>query len=159
MGVISVVLLVLFVIASMLLVLVVLVQDDQGEGFGGLFGGSAASFGARTGNILTKFPTVLAVAFLVGAFALAWLNRTPELGDVVNRARLESLRSGEEDENWWVEAGEITGDEETIGETAESTTEAGASGDGAGEASAASESSGTEGTASEGGGSEGGESD
>ena len=111
MGIISVVLLVLFIIAAALLILIVLVQDDQGEGFSGLFGGSSASFGPRTGNILTRFTTVLAIVFMVGAFALAWLNRTPELGDVVSKARLESLRS-DEDSSWWVESGEIVNADE-----------------------------------------------
>lgn len=110
MGVISIVLLVLFIVAAALLILIVLVQDDQGEGIGGLFGGSSASFGPRTGNILTRFTTILAMVFMIGAFALAWLNRTPELGDVVSKARLESLRASE-DSSWWVESGEVVSGE------------------------------------------------
>jgi preprotein translocase subunit SecG len=107
MGVVSIVLLVLFVIASVLLMLVVLVQDEQGEGLGGLFSSGGTSFGPRTGNILTRFTSILGAAFLVGAFAVAWLNRTPEVGDVVDRARLERLQ-GQQQADWWVEQGQLS---------------------------------------------------
>jgi preprotein translocase subunit SecG len=103
MGLVSAILLIFFVIASVFLILLVLVQDEHGEGLGGLFSGSGASFGPRTGNVLTRFTTILAAAFLAGAFAVAWLNRTPELGDVVSRARLEAIQSGEQDA-WWVQS-------------------------------------------------------
>jgi preprotein translocase subunit SecG len=106
MGIVSVILLVIFVVACVLLVLVVLLQDEQGEGLGGLFSGSSASFGPRKGNVLTRFTTILGAAFLVGAFAVAWLNRTPEAGDVVRKARLEQLKSGQQSD-WWVETGTI----------------------------------------------------
>ena len=106
MGIVSVILLVLFVIACVLLVLVVLIQDEHGEGLGGLFSTGGTSFGPRTGNILTRFTSVLGVVFLVGAFAVAWLNRTPEIGDVVRKARLEQLQ-GANQESWWVEQGQL----------------------------------------------------
>jgi hypothetical protein len=44
----------------------------------------------------------LGAIFIVGAFALAWLNRTPESTDIVEKARLERLQEAEES-NWWVE--------------------------------------------------------
>ena len=103
MGLLSIVLLVIFAIASLLMILVIMLQDDQGEGIGGLFGGgSSSAFGSRSGNILTRFTTVLGAIFIVGAFALAWLNRTPESTDIVEQARLEQLQEAE-DSNWWVE--------------------------------------------------------
>lgn len=83
---------------------VVLIQDDQGGGIGAMFGGgSGTPFGARTGNVLTRLTTVLAIIFLVAAFALAWINRTPEAGNVIGRARAERLL-GIERSDWWVEA-------------------------------------------------------
>jgi preprotein translocase subunit SecG len=118
MGIVSIVLLVLFVIACVLLVLVVLVQDEQGEGLGGLFASSGTSFGPRTGNILTRFTSVLGVVFLVGAFAVAWLNRTPEIGDVAEKARLEQLRGGNQ-EDWWVESGQLDAQPAETGTLAE----------------------------------------
>ena len=55
MGAIGVILLVAFVIISILLVCLVLIQNEDGEGMGGLFGGSnSQAFGARSGNVLTK---------------------------------------------------------------------------------------------------------
>jgi preprotein translocase subunit SecG len=103
MGFLSVVLLVIFAIASVLMILVIMLQDDQGEGIGGLFGGgSSSAFGSRSGNILTRFTTILGAIFIVGAFALAWLNRTPESTDIVEKARLEQIQQSEQS-NWWVE--------------------------------------------------------
>jgi preprotein translocase subunit SecG len=103
MGLLSIVLLVIFAIASLLMILVIMLQDDQGEGIGGLFGGgSSSAFGSRSGNILTRFTTVLGAIFIVGAFALAWLNRTPESTDILEQARLEQLQAADES-NWWVE--------------------------------------------------------
>ena len=103
MGLLSIVLLVVFAIAALLMILVIMLQDDQGEGIGGLFGGgSSSAFGSRSGNILTRFTTVLGAIFIVGAFALAWLNRTPESTDILEKARLEQMQETEES-NWWVE--------------------------------------------------------
>ena len=103
MGLLSIVLLVIFALAALLMILVIMLQDDQGEGIGGLFGGgSSSAFGSRSGNILTRFTTILGAIFIVGAFALAWLNRTPESTDIVEKARLEQVQ-GAEESNWWVE--------------------------------------------------------
>lgn len=103
MGLLSIVLLVFFAIAALLMILVIMLQDDQGEGIGGLFGGgSSSAFGSRSGNILTRFTTILGAIFIVGAFALAWLNRTPESTDILEKARLEQVQQAEES-NWWVE--------------------------------------------------------
>jgi preprotein translocase subunit SecG len=103
MGLLSIVLLVIFAIAALLMILVIMLQDDQGEGIGGLFGGgSSSAFGSRSGNILTRFTSILGAIFIVGAFALAWLNRTSEASDIVERARLEQIQAAEES-NWWVE--------------------------------------------------------
>ena len=103
MAIISILVLVIFVVSALLLMAVVLIQDDQGGGIGAMFGGgSGTPFGARTGNVLTRATTVLAVVFLVAAFALAWMNRTPDAGNVIGRARAERMR-GIERTDWWVE--------------------------------------------------------
>jgi len=103
MGMLSIVLLVIFALAALLMILVIMLQDDQGEGIGGLFGGgSSSAFGPRSGNILTRFTTILGAIFIVGAFALAWLNRTPESTDIIEKARLEQMQEAEAS-NWWVE--------------------------------------------------------
>ena len=104
MGLIGGILLVLMGISAVLLVLVVLVQDDQGEGIGGIFGGgSSTAFGSRSGNVLTRFTAVLAAIFLVTCFGLAWINRTPTAGDVLSKARQAAL-NGTDQQSWWVQA-------------------------------------------------------
>jgi preprotein translocase subunit SecG len=103
MGLISVVLLVILVVSAVLLVLVVLVQDDQGEGLGGIFGGgSTTPFGSRSGNVLTRFTAILAAVFLFCIFGIAWMNKTPEAGNVIGIAREQSLK-GSQQQSWWVQ--------------------------------------------------------
>lgn len=98
----GILILAVFIISALLLVLVVLIQDDQGQGIGGMFGGGEGSspFGSRTGNVLTRFTSVLGAVFLIAAFALAWINRTPDRDDFLERARLQTLEA--EDGRWWV---------------------------------------------------------
>ncbi|GAB4366762.1 MAG: hypothetical protein Kow009_03560 [Spirochaetales bacterium] len=100
MFIVSGILIVLFVLSALLLVAVVLVQDEQGEGLGGLFGGgSGTPFGSRSGNVLTRITSILGAIFILTAFGLAWINRTPESGDVIGAARRqESTQTGVE---WW----------------------------------------------------------
>ena len=103
MGLLSIILLVLFALAALFMILMIMLQDDQGEGIGGLFGGgSTTPFGSRSGNILTRFTSILGVIFIVFALALAWLNRSPGTTDIVEKARLERVQEAEESD-WWVE--------------------------------------------------------
>jgi preprotein translocase subunit SecG len=96
---ISVILLVIFVISALLLIVIVMMQDDQGEGLGGIFGGSSnTAFGSRSGNILTRTTSILGAIFMLTSFGFAWINHTPESGDVIRAARQEA---GIEQEDWW----------------------------------------------------------
>jgi preprotein translocase subunit SecG len=100
MGVLGILLLVIFVITSLLLIGIVLIQDEQGEGLGGIFGGgSNAPVGNRTGNILTKTTSILGAIFFLTSFGLAWLNRTPEAGNVEAAARQLEAEQGAIE--WW----------------------------------------------------------
>jgi preprotein translocase subunit SecG len=111
MGALSILLLIVFGITSLLLIGVVLLQDEGGEGLGGIFGGGGAGpVGNRSGNILTKTTSVLGAIFLVTAFALAWLNRSPDTGNVEAAARqLEG--EGDGSVLWWeVEENEDDGE-------------------------------------------------
>jgi preprotein translocase subunit SecG len=128
MGVIGIVLLVVLVISAVLLVLVVLVQDDQGEGIGGIFGGgSSTAFGSRSGNVLTRFTAALAAIFLVCCFGVAWTSRTPSGGDVIQKARQQSL-SGTTDQSWYAPTGNAAGTAAGPAAGATGTTAGGASG-------------------------------
>ena len=87
---------IIFVISALLLAALVLLQDEQGEGVGGMFGGgSGTPFGSRAGNILTRATAILGAIFLLSAFGVAWLNRTPSTDDVEARARARQLEQGQ----------------------------------------------------------------
>lgn len=99
MGFLGVVLVVVFIATSILLVGVVLLQDEQGEGLGGIFGGgSSTPFGSRGGNVLTRFTTILGAIFLFCAFGIAWVNRTTQSGDVLAAAKKQQATQSTE---WW----------------------------------------------------------
>jgi preprotein translocase subunit SecG len=101
MGFLAIVLLVVFVLICLLLIGLVMIQDDQGEGLGGIFGGTGStSIGSRSGNILTKTTSIIGAVFLVTAFALAWINKTPEQGNVIGAAQEQA---GGESAEWWNE--------------------------------------------------------
>ena len=106
MAVLSVVLLVIFAISAVLLLIVVLIQNEQGEGLGGIFGGGGASgqIGHRKGNFLTRVTTMLGLIFLLSSLGLAWVNRSPEGGDIEAAAR-QADREANADE-WWIDAAE-----------------------------------------------------
>ena len=94
-------LLVILIATALFLVVLVLMQDEQGEGLGGIFGGgNAAPVGNRSGNILTRATSVIATIFLVSLFAYAWINRTPESASIEAAARrLEGTDEGVY--QWW----------------------------------------------------------
>ncbi|MGP1438838.1 MAG: preprotein translocase subunit SecG [Treponema sp.] len=77
MAALNVILLVLFVIACLLIVFLVLLQNEEGDSIGGLFaGGSNSAFGSNSGNVLTKATYILVTIFFVSSFLLAVLNKT-----------------------------------------------------------------------------------
>ena len=68
------VLTVLFFIVAVLLMVIVLIQPGSSGGMGFIGGGSQSAFGAKTGNVLTRFTTILAALFLLVSFVLGYLN-------------------------------------------------------------------------------------
>lgn len=124
MSIIGILLLIVFIIASLLLIVVVLLQDEQGEGIGGIFGGgSSTPFGSRSGNVLTKFTSILGTVFFISALGLAWINRTPDAGDVVGAARRNAPEQSETLE-WWSEPAPTLEQGAAEGEEARTETEA-----------------------------------
>ncbi|NNM54229.1 MAG: preprotein translocase subunit SecG [Spirochaetales bacterium] len=98
MGILEGILLALFVVIAVLLILMVLIQDDQGDGLTGMFGGgSSTTFGSRAGNVLTKTTSILGTLFMILAFVLAFMFKTSMTGDVAAAARLQSQSQSE----WW----------------------------------------------------------
>lgn len=75
-------LIVLFLIISVLMVLVVLIQRPQGGGLSGAFGASSdgagqTAFGAKTGDALTTATILIFVLFLLTAVGLNLLIKPP----------------------------------------------------------------------------------
>ncbi len=97
MEILAIVLLVFFVIVAVLLVGMVLIQDEQGDGLAGMFGGgSTSTFGSRSGNVLTKTTSVLGGLFIIVALGLAVVYKTPDTGDVAAAARQQGGTT-----EWW----------------------------------------------------------
>jgi preprotein translocase subunit SecG len=120
--------LVFFIIVSILLVLLVLVQNEDGDSLGGIFaGGSGSAFGSRSGNVLTRATSILGALFLILSFGLALINRSPGDAGVESAARELAPSQGE---TWWEEdetAPGIPGAESpSEREASEETSEAGA---------------------------------
>ncbi len=99
MGIISVFLLVVFVLVCILIIALVLLQNEDGGGLGGLFaGGSNSAFGSRSASVLTKATYVMVTLFFVTAFLLAFINKTPSDKGVEAAALREQ---GETATEWW----------------------------------------------------------
>lgn len=101
MGIIGTILLVIFAIAAILIIALIMLQDEQGEGFGGLFGGggNATTFGATSGNVLTKATSILGVLFMVTSLAVAMSYKTSDDDNVIG----ESRRAAGTGQDWFVE--------------------------------------------------------
>lgn len=104
MGTIGIVLLIAFVIVSVLLILMVVIQDDGENGMGGLLGGrGTAAFGSHSASVLTKATLILVVLFFVLAFALALVNKKPKIEkDLVTETELtEQAEEAAPAAEWW----------------------------------------------------------
>jgi len=109
MGVLGIILIVLFGVVALLLSFFVLIQDDQGEGLGGLFGGGGSStpFGAASNSVLSKVTAFLGILFVIFSLLVAYILRTPDEDKVEAEARRLEAQSQEGE---WFEF-----DEETLG--------------------------------------------
>lgn len=105
MGVIGTVLLVCFVIVSLLLVLLVSVQDDGESGMGGLMGGrGTAAFGSHSASVLSKTTMVFVVLFFALSIGLALANKAPKIkADLVPAEKIEAEAEIETENSseWW----------------------------------------------------------
>ena len=83
-------LLVFFVLVSVLMLLVILMQRPKSEGLGAAFGGGVTEnlFGAQTTNVLVKFTTWLAGIFFALTFAISILNAHRSTADSAFRREL-----------------------------------------------------------------------
>ena len=99
MDVLGVILFVLYVIDAVLLALLVLIQDEQGDSLGGIFGGgSNTAFGASSSNVLVKLTRILGVLFLVLSLSVAFFLRSSNSDNVIGESRIISEKDAG---NWW----------------------------------------------------------
>jgi preprotein translocase subunit SecG len=98
---IEIVFIVIFVGCALLLMGLVLLQDEQGEGLGGIFGGgSSTPFGSRSGNVLTRLTSILGAIFLLTSLGLSWIKSSNEAGDVLGAAQAQRQESSDAID-WW----------------------------------------------------------
>jgi len=97
MGVFGIILIVLFSIVCALLVFMVVIQDQEGDGLGGLFSGAGNSaFGSRSSSVIVRFTYVLGALFFLIAFGLAILSRS-NVGNVEDAIKAQGTQSS----NWF----------------------------------------------------------
>ena len=90
----------LFIVASVALVLIILVQRPQGGGLAGAFGGAGGggtdtAFGGRTGDVLTVATIAAFVVYLGLAVGLNLIDNVDEGGDTANAAEASVEGGGE----------------------------------------------------------------
>lgn len=105
-----------FILVSALLILLVLVQNDQGEGLGGLFSGSSSSpFGGQGVNVLQRITGMLALLFFVSAIGHGLTTRARYSLDTGIDTSFQSDEVGSSP--WWSEQGVIPATEVEAGST------------------------------------------
>jgi preprotein translocase subunit SecG len=99
MGILAGFLLVIFIIACILLILMVIIQDSDSDSLGGVFaGGSGSAFGSRSTNVVIRFTYVLGALFFICAFSLALINKS-SVGNVEKAAQSQSTETTSSE--WW----------------------------------------------------------
>jgi len=100
MGILGIILLVIFIIACLLLIFMVIIQDSDSDSLGGVFaGGSGSVFGSRSTNVVVRFTYALGAVFFVVAFSLALINKS-SLGNVEKAAAQNQSKDSTTTE-WW----------------------------------------------------------
>ena len=83
-------LVVIYVLVCVSLIVIVMIQSSKGGGLAGALGGGASQtiFGSRTGDVLTKGTTVLAILFMTLSLLLAILSGRQDkpLGGAIARS-------------------------------------------------------------------------
>ena len=115
MGVVKTILLIAFIIVCVLTILLVLMQNDEGNGMGTAFGGGqSAAFGSHSASVLVKTTGVLAGLFFIIVFVLLLLNKPAKRVDLTEKVEDGSAveETVEESSNWLDE--ELKGAEESV---------------------------------------------
>ncbi len=109
---------VLFLILSVLMVILILLQSDKSAGMGILGGSSQSTFGSSTADIITKITGVMVAIFMLGSLGLA----------VLESYRVNSIEK--EFGSTATDKSEIVKDKATAGEKPNTTTNTSSEGSG-----------------------------
>ncbi|WP_024654200.1 preprotein translocase subunit SecG [Borrelia persica] len=85
---------VFFVITSFMIILLVLFQDEQGDGIGGVFGGGSSSiFGARSSSVAIKITAFFITLFFIFVIALSFINTRRVDSDLLKDVKVDEKSS------------------------------------------------------------------
>jgi len=88
---------------ALLVITLVLLQDEGGEGLGGIFGGNEEqTLGSKQGNPLTRLTSILATIFIISALSLGWLLRSSDIDNVERVAEELERAENESGLEWWL---------------------------------------------------------
>lgn len=118
MGIIGTLFLIIFSLAALLIIALVLLQDEQGEGFGGLFGGggNTNSFVNAGTNVLSRATAILGVLFMVSSMAVGLVYKSDNSSDSVIEEFRRSAGSGQD---WFLEESPDSDSSEEISDALE----------------------------------------
>ncbi|MDH5718517.1 MAG: preprotein translocase subunit SecG [Spirochaetia bacterium] len=90
----SSILTVIFIINSVLVILIILIQSNRSAGMGIFGGGSQSAFGSSSADVLTKITGIMVTLFIVLGFSLAFIKSksggAEELRKELERERQET---------------------------------------------------------------------
>lgn len=85
---------VIFVIVSIFIVLLILIQDEQGDGIGGVFGGGSSSiFGAKSSSVAVKITGFFIAFFFIFVVLLSFMNTKRADNSFLNDIKTENKNS------------------------------------------------------------------
>ncbi|EEF84129.1 preprotein translocase subunit SecG [Borreliella spielmanii] len=85
---------IIFVIVSIFIVLLILIQDEQGDGIGGVFGGGSSSiFGAKSSSVAVKITGFFIALFFIFVVLLSFMNTRRADNSFLNDIKTENNNS------------------------------------------------------------------
>ncbi|WNY66443.1 preprotein translocase subunit SecG [Borreliella lusitaniae] len=85
---------VFFVIVSIFIILLILIQDEQGDGIGGVFGGGSSSiFGAKSSNVAVRITGFFIALFFIFVVLLSFMNTRRADNSFLNDIKTENENS------------------------------------------------------------------
>ena len=84
------------IITSIFLILFVLIQSGKGAEAGAMFGGASQAFlGTKSGNVLTKITTSLAIIFMATSIVLTFIQSQKNNSTIMQDAKINVEQSAE----------------------------------------------------------------